>query len=299
MDEKSPKLIPIRSMKRKRFPQAGVFAALLILAGAIVWAVANGRGGQGAEPYHPLRADLEAVWTWSDPEFAGGAQLAQWTFRWDGSARLEEAKRLASGLGIPLSGPLSEGSGSIDVVASDSTYKLTLWIHSQQAAEQAADTDADGKTGEAAGKDTNKVADKDTNLSSAQAENALYDVVLLLDAPDHADKQAILSEVGSVEKAIEHEEIELRGGFTVKGTAAGDGAGAQIAKIASAKEAEAYKDGSTSSLTYFSDKLGSKVQSGEQPVNLQIAESVPKAGEAPELVIGVPLITGDYARQQE
>ncbi|QHW33146.1 hypothetical protein GZH47_21730 [Paenibacillus rhizovicinus] len=284
MAEKSLELTPIRSMKRKRFPQAGIFAALLILIGAVVWAVASGKNGQHSDSgaLRPLSSDFESVWSWSDSEFAGGARSAQWTFRWDGAVSLQAAKAFAAGLGFHLSGQLSDSS-PIDVVASDAAYKMTLWLHSRQASED----------------ETGDNTDTGTDASGLTAEKPLYDIVLLMNASEDAEKQAMSTAIKQVEESIAHAGLPLRGGLTVKGNAAGDGAGARVAKAASAKETETYDDGHTSSLTYFSDKLASKVQSGEKTVNLQIAESVSGTGKVPELIIGVPLITGDYAMQEK
>ncbi|NBD27716.1 YwmB family TATA-box binding protein [Paenibacillus glycinis] len=270
MADQSPALIPIRKTKRGRAPLAGVLAALLILVAAIVWTLRNGKDDPAADRSRPLRADFETIWGWSDAEYAGGASGAEWSFRWDGTASPKAAKSFAAGLGFYLGDRLAEGTEPIDVVASDPAYKMTLWIHSRPR--------ADGE----------------------QAENpAFYDIVLLLDAAKNEQRQTLADAIGKVERHVAESDLKLRGGFTVKGTAAREGARARVAKAASAGEAEAYDDGHTSSLTYYSAALGSKVQSASKAVNLQIAETSAAAGKGSELIIGVPLITGDYTMQDK
>ncbi|MBO7746933.1 YwmB family TATA-box binding protein [Paenibacillus sp. MWE-103] len=267
MAEGSMTPVPIRKTKRGRRPQIGVLAALLVLAAAAAWAILRGNGDDGASA-GPLRADFETVWRWSDAAYAGGAGGAAWSFRWDGAADLKAANDFASALGFKLSGRLNADGGPVDVVASDPDYKLTLWVRSQPA--------KDG----------------------ARQGDPRYDVVLLLDAAGQAERSVIGAGIARVEKAMRAaSDLELRGGFTVKGRPAAEGAGARVAKAAEAEETEAYDDGNTSSLTYYSGALGSRVLSGSKPVNLQIAESrgTPRTGA--ELIIGVPLITGDYTMQ--
>ena len=182
----------------------------------------------------------------------------------------EGSESFAAGLGFELGDRLADGTKPVDVVASDPAYKMTLWIHSRPP--------ADGD----------------------QAESpALYDIVLLLDAAKNEERQTLADAIGTVERHVAETDLELRGGFTVKGTAEREGARDRIAKAASAGEAEAYDDGHTSSLTYYSAALGSKVQSASKAVNLQIAETSSAAGKGPELIIGVPLITGDYTMQDK
>lgn len=278
MVRQSLEFTPIRKMKRNRFPYAGIVAALLILACAVAWAAFKGRGGH-EDAIRPLQADFESVWSWSDAEFAGGAQRAEWTFRWDGTAGLKDAESLAADLGFNLNGKLNGGSGTVDVVASDPAYKLTLWVHSRQSQ----------GTGSAS----------DRGAVGGKATKPLYDIVLLLNAAEHAEKQTMADAIAKVEKNVAETGVDLRGGLTVKGTATAEGAGARIVKAASAKETEAYDDGHTSSLTYYTPRLGSRAASGAKTVNLQVAESVSTAGKTPELIVGVPLITGDYSLQDK
>ncbi|MFC4812741.1 YwmB family TATA-box binding protein [Paenibacillus sp. GCM10023250] len=259
--------VPIRKTKRGSRPPIGVLAALLVLAAAAAWAILRGKDGGDASG--PLRADFETVWRWSDGAYAGGADEAAWSFRWDGSAGLKTANAFASALGFKLNGRLDAGGAPVDVVASDyPDYKLTLWVRSRPA--------KDG----------------------ARPEAPLYDIVLLLDAARQADRGVIGAGIARVDKAmLDASGLQLRGGLTVRGRPAAEGAGARVAEAAEAKETEAYEDENTSSLTYFSGALGSRVLSGSKPVNLQIAESRGASGTGPELIIGVPLITGDYTMQ--
>ena len=229
MANQSPALTPIRKTKRVSVPLAGVLAAVLILVAAVVWTLRNGKDDPASDRSQPLRADFETVWNWSDAEYAGGAADAEWSFRWDGTASPKAAKSFAAGLGFELGDRLADGTKPVDVVASDPAYKMTLWIHSRPP--------ADGD----------------------QAESpALYDIVLLLDAAKNEERQTLADAIGTVERHVAETDLELRGGFTVKGTAEREGARDRIAKAASAGEAEAYDDGHTSSLTYYSAALGAR-----------------------------------------
>lgn len=266
----SPEPISIRKMKRRQAPHVGVLAALLVLAAAASWAVWHGKDGDaGKTAEQPLSVDFRSLWQWTNAEFAGGARTADWSFRWDGDGNLADARKLASGLGLQLSGKL-DGNTPIDVMASDPEGKTTLWVHTLPA----------GRLTE-------------------ESDKSAYEFVLLLNAAENADYPAIATAVAGAERAIAQAGLAFQGGLTVKGTAAAPGADKRIAKAASAKEEEAYDDGHTSSLTYYSAALATRITSGAKPVNLQIAESPALAGKGDDLVVGMPLITGDYAQQAE
>ncbi|MBW7458852.1 YwmB family TATA-box binding protein, partial [Paenibacillus sepulcri] len=91
------------------------------------------------------------------------------------------------------------------------------------------------------------------------------------------------------------EEVPLKGSFTVRAMPAAGASAKAFARLAAAKQIESYDDGNTRSVTYLSPKLRSEIMSGTQSVNMQIAQVHSMSGDEGELVIGVPLITGDYS----
>jgi hypothetical protein len=60
------------------------------------------------------------------------------------------------------------------------------------------------------------------------------------------------------------------------------------------QEQESYEDGNTISVSFLSKKLQASIQSGNHPVNVQIALHQDSITKAWRLTIGTPLITGEY-----
>ncbi|SDW48852.1 YwmB family TATA-box binding protein [Paenibacillus sp. CF384] len=253
----------VPSLRRpKRTPKWGVLTALLVLLAAGLWGAyyANDKEAptSGRER---LRHDFEQVWAWSGGEFEGGAEQAHWTFRWDSSSDRKGAERLAASLGFQLAASL-DGNEPVDVMASNEAGHMKLWIHTKPGIDESS-------------------ADKP------------YELVLLLDAAVGTSRTSMDEMIGNVEQSAEG--LDIQGGFTVRGIPIREGGAARIAATAAAKEMESYNDGHTESITYYSEALQSSVRSGSAKVNLQLAESSASAGEEGELIVGVPLITGDYS----
>ncbi|AZN43172.1 YwmB family TATA-box binding protein [Paenibacillus albus] len=254
--------------KYRRQSQGGILAVVLLLLSLVTWTLWHNRhvpvtsSGDLAVSH-----DFEQVWKWSNTSYVGGAGMAHWSFRWDGGAKAEGIERLAAALGFTLATGLN-GDAPVDITATNDTDRLKLWVRSKPV----------GQLGDTADKP--------------------YELVLLLDTVRGTDDKKIADEVKKVENAAIAAGLLLQGGFTVRGEMVQANAPDRIAAAAGAAELEAYDDSHTSSLTYYSESLQSGVQSGAAKVNLQIAGALTTGQAARELIIGVPLITGDYTEQE-
>lgn len=254
---------------RRRQPRGGMLAViifLLILVGFTVWHNRNIPASSNTEL--TVSHDFEQVWQWSSTSYVGGAEGAHWSFRWDGEGNAEGTRQLADALGFTLPSRL-DGDAPVDITATNAADRLKLWVRTKPAGQ----------------------------LSGNSSESP-YELILLLDTARGSESKAISDEVEKVERAAIAAGLLMQGGFTVRGEMLQVDAPDRLAAQAAAKEVEAYDDTHTSSLTYYSESLRSGVQSGAAKVNLQIASALTTGSTGRELIIGVPLITGDYTDQQ-
>ncbi|CAH1223523.1 hypothetical protein PAECIP111893_04992 [Paenibacillus plantiphilus] len=260
MDTKAPMF--------RRAGKNGIIAVLLVIiiaGGLAVWKWNSPVNGEGS----PLLHDFKQLWTWSDGVIADGAQGGSWSFRWDGSSTYADIEQIASQLNITLErepqGLVYRGNlkGGIEL------YTLTIWA---------------------------KLYGTGTS-DEAGHDNAIADVVLLLNGNGGTSYRQLLDVVSKVEETVSRYANDYEGSFAVRGLSqsAGERASDQIAILAQASALESYEDGGTRSVAYYSAHLKSLVHSGKHKLNLQIAEHVPPAGSQLEIIIGVPLITGDYS----
>ena len=219
----------------------------------------------------PIEKDFRAIWSWSTKELEGGAIKARWSFRWDGQLnQLGEAEKLAEKWGILLEETTADTYQG-ETKDADGHNKLTVWIH---------------RSSQDGGTDAALTADA---LSDAPAE-----LVVLLEPGPGLGYDSIIQSVATIEESVEVLDAGITGSFSVRGVPKETGSADRIAHEASAKKQEGYDDGNTSSITYFSSKLTTQVESGKKKVNLQIAQTGSSLEKNTELIIGVPLITGDY-----
>ncbi|MBB3072135.1 hypothetical protein FHS14_005150 [Paenibacillus baekrokdamisoli] len=240
----------------------------MIAAGWSVWQV---RENQKQTVGSTLQKDFSAIWSWSEDELKGGSSGARWSFRWDGHLKRSDAEEAASQLGIDLKATaVNTYEGKKEEL--DGHNKLTIWIHTDQ--QQQSET---VKT-----------------MSTAVQKDEPVDLVILFEPEKGSAYKRIANAMTSIEKTIIPLEASIKGSFALRGIPISQDAAGQIALRADAKQQETYDDGHTSSNTYLSSKLRSQVSSGTKMVNLQIAEAASSAGISAELIVGVPLITGDY-----
>lgn len=273
-----------------RYAKKDVIVALLlviIIAGGLsVWKWRSA----GTSEASPLLHDFNQIWSWSDGVLEGGAQGGSWSFRWDGSSTYGDIARIASQFNIAL----EEEQGQVfrgEQEGGDGLYKLTLWakLHKTGALDGAGNA---GKTGEA-----DDAESTDNANSENSANRAIADVVLLLNVREGAPYRQLADSVDKADKTVARYAQGYKGSFAVRGYSGLDGESpsVRIAGLAQAAERELYEDGGTRSGAYYSAQLESAVYSGNHKINLQIAERMPPTAARHELVIGVPLITGDYS----
>ncbi|TYP71745.1 YwmB family TATA-box binding protein [Paenibacillus methanolicus] len=270
--------------KRGLRTATGVVLALVVLVSAVGWALWSKRAEGGAKngDQASIMRDFREVWTWSDASFQDGAASAAWSFRFDGRWTQVQARWIAEALGIETAFAEDEHTYSgVSTTIGPNPGKTTLWY-------RLPDT-ADLETGS---EDAGSVDGGETDSGSA----VYADVVLMIEFGAGVELASIGNAVVELETMLGKDGLAYRGGFVGRGkksALAEDAAGA-IALRAEAARKESYDDGHTASIAYYTSKLESGVESGGKRVNLQIAHN---RGAKPELVVGVPLITGDYASQ--
>ncbi|MBJ6361156.1 YwmB family TATA-box binding protein [Paenibacillus sp. MAHUQ-46] len=255
--------------RRKDRGKAILFSLLAVLAlGA--WLIGT-EGGQktmdtAIGSVSPLQHDALVLWEWADPLLEGGSTSAAWSFRWDakGSAARRQADEVAAALGLP-DGPdtLKENSGGEKVWQSSDTMesaRVTLWYRTQ----------TEGKGG-------------DQGL-----------LVLLLDNVEGTPQSQLEESYGKIEEALKDAGVSASPSVTFRGIAQSADAANQLAERAEAQRLESYSDKHTLSETYWTEQLNSVAQSGMYKVNLQLATRQDQEIGKTRLIVGVPLITGDY-----
>jgi len=265
------------SKRTARSGRLGIIAAAAALLAAGGWAAvreqhANPDAAAAVPSAESLLGDFNAVWSWSEQAFIGGAGSAKWAIRWDedGAWKAEDARKLAERLGIALtkqSGNQLTGSDSGHIVYAGEKktadgIELTLWLRSGE--------------GDA---------------------SSVTDAVVLLQPPAGTGDAPIRQTAQSVVAAAHETGLLLKGSFAARGRPAGKEAATRLAAAADAEQREAYDDGHTRSVTYYSPKLRTGLTSAGKRINLQIAQAGGQGGDVAELIVGVPLITGDYSVQ--
>ncbi|CAM3277542.1 YwmB family TATA-box binding protein [Paenibacillus lupini] len=114
-------------------------------------------------------------------------------------------------------------------------------------------------------------------------------------------KKQLLAIVNMVETDLKESGLTYSGGMTVRGDTEYNNAAERLAHAASGKRIDRYKDNSgTVSEAYYSEKLFSAVEAGAgKKANLQIAAHRETESKQLSLIIGIPLITGDYTVSQQ
>ncbi|TCM88593.1 TATA-box binding protein [Paenibacillus sp. BK033] len=120
--------------------------------------------------------------------------------------------------------------------------------------------------------------------------------MLVFTTNQKADKEQLLAVVKRTEDVLKKAGISYSGGMTVRGLTEYNNAAERLAQASGGKRVDRYKDESgTVSEAYYSEKLFSSVEAGAgKKANLQIAEHRETESGALSLIVGTPLITGDY-----
>ncbi|UVI31371.1 YwmB family TATA-box binding protein [Paenibacillus spongiae] len=265
--------------KRPRIrKQTGTLLAvimLLALAGYALWSGKTTTGTtEPSDGESAIQHDFSAVWTWMEPELTGGSERGDWSFRFNGRWTMEQANEAAALLELTLEPSQDHAAGSGEAVyrgeleLADYTLRMLLQIDSGTES-------ADGGAG--------------TSPSG--------DAVLLLQFPEGSLRSQIQEAVAKVEQAVRRANAQYEGSFAVRGEPKDKAATKRITRKAAAAVQEDYDDGHTASIAYASQKLKTSVMSGGKRINLQIAGVNGAPGTQPQIIVGVPLITGDYLEQ--
>ncbi|GGE01593.1 YwmB family TATA-box binding protein [Paenibacillus nasutitermitis] len=247
----------------------GILAALFIVAVAAAvgfWQTRDSRSGPAADS---LLHDLSAVWTWGDAEFAGGAAGAVWSFRWDGEADAASARRFGERFDTKwtlVKTPLGEA------YQGEAEGGLSIWYRQHK-------------------------EDSGGNPQQADGEDASVELIILLSPAKGSQLEMIKTAAAGIEEGAQAEKLSLKGSFTIRADPADRVSEKSIARLAAARQVEEYKDANTQSATYSSPALRTRIMSGNQSVNMQIAVVRSGQQEKVKLVIGIPLITGDYTAE--
>lgn len=255
-------------MKRQTSKSAikGMFvAALLLVASALMLiyqAHHDGRKIHAAASSQPVNRasatveDLKQLWEWTDGELQGGAASGSWHIRLDAEGLTEEQLNyIAQHFGIEWTGISRQGQKEY------CGGTLSIWTASSE----------DSR-------------DQITMVFRYEVQQDVREKVLLAAA---SELTHILDDQG------------VQGGlsFNVHGYSLRDDSGDRLAAAAGAQKKDSYKDRNTRSATWFSPAIEGFVElRGSVKGNLQIAVHKEAGGPAgTALIVGVPLITGDYS----
>ncbi|MFC4776083.1 YwmB family TATA-box binding protein [Paenibacillus sp. GCM10023252] len=240
---------------------------VLIVAGSIsVWTSNKRQDHEAASS--PATQDLTALWVWGGEQLEGGSEAGEWSIRMDaehvgsgGGANLEK-------LALRLLDEKSTEAGNLQDKASlvrsghPRGYEGTLAIRA-----------IPGEKGQS--------------------------WLLLYTADLNPSKDDLVAVCRFIERTLASEGLAYKISTRVRGQTSREDAAKRVAKLAQAELVEQYKDNGTISQTYYTDQLLQEVELREGvKANLQIARFPGRSPRAYTLVVGTPLITGDYSGQQ-
>ncbi|GLX67487.1 YwmB family TATA-box binding protein [Paenibacillus glycanilyticus] len=121
-------------------------------------------------------------------------------------------------------------------------------------------------------------------------------VMIVYVTKQQVDEKQLLAFINRAETLFKQSGTTYSAGMTVRGETEYNNAAARLAQAASGKRVDRYKDESgTTSEAYYTEKLFSSVEAGAgKKANLQIAVHRETESGALSLIVGIPLITGDY-----
>jgi len=280
---------------RPRYPKfpAGILVAVLVISAAVVYGFWGKERTDGpyARGTTALNHDLSAVWGWMDSSLAGGSQQGKWSIRFDGHWTREQTGAVAESLGMII--PFSEHADDVtasqtiggESIQAEGRYKLTLWFQGDKKHQGEKDSSIEHANR------ADPVEGVEAMPSSKQQTGM---VVLMIQSLEQMSYDELLAAANTVEVAAAEAGLHYNSSFTVRGQPDKPGEAELLASRAGARRLENYHDGHTSSVTYATAKLKASVESGTKRVSMQIADVSGDAGAPAEIILGVPLITGDY-----
>lgn len=256
----------------RRRNRISIILAVIILFSGGVWAIANRnqltqvpRADKAAAS--AMKHDIEALWQWNDKIYAGGAGEAEWSFRWDVSgsrAALDQlAKQLFTDENTSDEGRLyNERANSLTKEVAELGGTLTYYFVS--------------------------------------SDSSTFRAIVLFATKGSTSLETLRTLISKVEGSLKEGEIAFSGSMTVRGQSEYDKAAEKLTALAGAKRIDHYDDGGTVSETFYTERLYAAIQAGEgQKGNLQIAVRRETDTGQLALIVGSPLITGDYAASEQ
>ncbi|SFF08340.1 TATA-box binding [Paenibacillus algorifonticola] len=122
--------------------------------------------------------------------------------------------------------------------------------------------------------------------------------MLLLFSPEQskqADQHKLLSVIKHIESAMRRTNISYDGGITIRGLTEYNNVAERLAQLAAAEQVDRYDDAGTVSESFFTGGLKMSVRTGDKEANMQVAVHKGTDTGKLEVVIGIPLISGDYS----
>lgn len=260
----------IRTKRKQQLrTRAAIIAAILILIGGGFWSAVKQREANNAmQETSALQHDLKLLWQWSDKLFTDGADTAEWSFRWD-----------------------AEGEGA------------TV----EQLVQTITDADENFKKGMlyVEGADTASIEMTDLggtlsvySVPSGQKRKAILLYQSNMNGNVPGTHKMLNEAIVKVEGALQQAGADYTEGLSVRGTTEHKDAVERLARAANAKKIDRYDDGGTVSASFYTEGLylSTPLENGSKKrVNLQSAVHRDTVTGEQNLIIGVPLITGDYS----
>lgn len=260
---KTNRFLPQRS-KHSRY---GIPLALFVVALGAAWALWQDQQAPGEQTRAELLVahDLQALWSWSDKELIGGAEAADWTVRFDVTAKAGTFEELQQKLFT------DEKGNSEDKLVENEGRTVT------------------GKLPVYGGR---------ISISRIEAEDNRERLMLLLEMSrkEQHDPGKVLEATAALSEQIAQLAPAFTSSMKVQGKTHNEQAIDDLAKLAQAGRVDQYRDGGTTSETFYTGKLYSAITAGGgKSANLQIAVHEDKNNGNTDLTIGIPVITGEYS----
>jgi len=282
-------------------------AALVLIAGALL--ASHMRTGKKETS---AAGDLAFVWRLSSRLTMQEADDRRWLIRYDVSGiRSGDGLRAAGLLGLHRSGGEATSSSRADRTM---TYEGELVVDRKKL--EAGDVPNAGRAGERGGNAPADAAEspdaQSVEAASVNVPIALYmnggegGAVVIVQPPAALGADGLEAAARLVEDALRQSGGHYNYSFRVSGSAATEAAvdaadlnGLMdgVIEEAEAKLVERYEDkaGAAISETRLSPRIGAAIETNGKQANLQLSVHRDSESGAADWVIGVPIITGDYA----
>ncbi|WP_337102734.1 YwmB family TATA-box binding protein [Paenibacillus sp. YIM B09110] len=269
-NNRKPSLTNVKHANKRK---GGKRVAILVLLICSLWAIWQAQHQTRVAPARQmLLDDLGSLWDISDADIIGGSGGAAWTIRWnltarDGTMASLEHVLFTDAAGNPSGTTADQNGRSVMGVLPKYGGKVTLSLIAS-------------------------TVEKEQIMLLYETQQASESGGMQL------TKHELIRAADAVSSEVEVFTDEYESSMNVKGFTGNSDALDRISRLAAAKQVDSYVDvdGGTVSDTFFTAKLKNEVivDNGHR-ANLQIALHRSTEEQNLELVVGVPVITGDYS----